>query len=144
MKLDVNQSLWPVIIEKLNEALAAGGCEIIIQKKSKKRSLDSNALYHVFCNQIAKHYGHSVKTVTNECKRDFGVSVLLSAEDDRATKLKWTLHKIGYWQMSPAQQCSVRDMFSVTSVMTTKEMSQVIQYMQDFYRDKGLMLESNR
>lgn len=133
-----------IIIDCLDQAISEGGKTIKIGKATNKRSLDANALQAVFITQISNHYGHDVRTVRNELKRDHGVPVLLAAGDDRSKKLAWTLNKIGYHDMSPAQQISVMDMFNVTSIMTTAEHREMLNSVQAYYRDHGLILESNR
>lgn len=134
----------PHIIEWLDQAIEHGGMVVTIKPKTKKRSLDANALQAVFITQIGEHFGHDLRTVRNELKRDHGVPILLAVNDERGERLAWTLDKIGYHDMTPAQQLNVCDMFAVTSVMTAAEHRQMLTSVQAYYREHGLILESNK
>lgn len=128
------QALACAIEKKLKEK---GFCRIAV--KDDKRKLPANAQQHVWYQQISDETGEDIQTVTNRCKRDYGLSVVLNG--DHGKQIGWTLEKIGFWQMQDAQQLNVMNLIQVTSLMTSAEHSKFRDNMQHGWREKGVNLQ---
>ena len=103
-----------------------------------KRSLDANAVQHLWYKQISEHTGEDIKTVGNMCKLDFGLPILLAGI--YGDKISYTLKKIEFHKWQRQQQINFMDILAVTSLFKSKEHNQYRDNMQAFYRDNGLEL----
>lgn len=112
----------------------------IEEGERKKRSLSANALQAAWISEVADWQGHTEKYVRNYVKAELALPILLEDESDIAKKISYTLDKIGYDLMTPAQRIEVMDMFNVTSILTTKQHTRFRGQMQRHYADAGLNL----
>lgn len=107
----------------------------------QNRSLSANAQTHVWYPIIAKHIGSDAKTVKARCKIDFGVPILLSANDEYSKVLSYIFEKTKFWQMSYEQQEKMIQGIAVTSKMSTPQCNEYRDNMQTYWAQNGLILE---
>lgn len=107
----------------------------------KKRSLPANALQQAWIREISEWQGHTERHVRNYVKAELALPILLESNSDIAKKIRYTLDKINYDLMTPAQRIEVMDMFNVTSILNTKQHNRFREQMQAHYLDAGLALE---
>lgn len=113
----------------------------IEEGERKKRSLSANGLQQAWIREIANWQGHTERYVRNYVKSELALPILLEDEErDIVKKIRYTLDKIGYDLMSPAQRIEVMDMFNVTSILSTKQHNRFREQMQAHYSDAGLEL----
>lgn len=97
-------------------------------KASDRRSLDQNALVHVWYKDIAVHRDIDEITVRRECKLNYGTQILRT--DDEA--LNWvysrTIDKIRY-----EKRLIVMDGFQITSIMSTAQLTKYLSRMEEDY-----------
>jgi len=126
------------------ESIHVSGKSVTIdveEGERKKRSLSANALQAVWITEIAEWQGHTEKYVRNYVKAELALPILLEDEESETVeRIAWTLDKINYHLMTPAQKINVMDMFQVTSLMTTKQHNRLRDQMQKHYSDAGLEL----
>ncbi len=121
----------------------------VLVSEEKKRSLDSNALQAVWIREVSEWSGESIKHVRATVKRDLGLPIIryehsTPEEQKMAKMICFTLNKIGYDGMTPAQQLSVTSMFNVTSIMSSKQHKRLLDDMANHYAANGLILVSNK
>lgn len=109
---------------------------------NEKRGLSANALFHVFCQQVADFTGMLPLEVKAECKLDFGISILLDGGGNYAYLLNKGLAASGFWQLTREEQLKAIVDIPITSVMDTAQMSKLIELMQMSYGSQGIILES--
>jgi len=109
----------------------------ITEGEKKKRSLSANALQAVWIKEIANHEGQTEKYVRDYIKREIGLPILRGENNKTAEALNWTLHKINYDLMTPAQKAKVLDLYAVTSIMTTQQHKRFRNQVQRHYRDEA-------
>lgn len=108
---------------------------------SEKRSISANDQTHVWYPIIAKHIGSDAKTVKARCKIDFGVPILLGANDEYSKVLSYIFEKTKFWQMSYEQQEKMIQGIAVTSKMSTPQCNEYRDNMQAYWAQNGLILE---
>ena len=116
--------------------------------EDRKRSLDSNALQAVWIREISSWSGESIKYVRATVKRDLGLPILryeaVTPEELRISKkINAVLSRIQFDLMSPKQQLSALELFSVTSVLSPKQHKKMLDDMVNVYANNGLVLVSN-
>jgi len=113
----------------------------LAEGERKQRSLTANALQAAWIAEIASWQGVTEKYVRNYVKAELALPILLEDESSGvAKKIRYTLNKINYDLMTPAQRIEVMDMFNVTSILTTKQHNRFREQMQVHYSDAGLEL----
>lgn len=107
-------------------------------KFGRGRSLDQNAITHVWYQQIADIKGDDdARGVKRYCKLHFGVPILRAEDADfRATWNRAILHTLTY-----EQKLDAMDILPVTSLMTTRQISRYMEDMQNHWRQHGIVLE---
>lgn len=108
----------------------------------EKRGLSANALFHVFCQQVADFTGMLPLEVKAECKLDFGIGILLKGGGNYAYLLDQGLKATGFYNLTREEQLNAIVDIPVTSVMDTAQMSKLIELMQVSYGSMGIILES--
>lgn len=139
MKLTVNsESTMQDAIGKVREAFKDRRYFTLTFKFGKGRSLNTNALSHAWYEQVARELREDdARGVKRFCKLHFAIPILRAEDEefrdsyDRAIK----------FTMSYEQKLAIMDILPATSLMTTKQISQYMQDMQDHYRTKGVCLE---
>jgi hypothetical protein len=115
--------------------LARQGTITVTVKKGedKQRSLSANALQAAWINEISEFTGDTKDQVRKYIKREIGLPIIRYSPDFVA--LDYTLTKVNYDMMSPAQKDAVLNFINVTSVMNTKDHSKLMTDIQNHYRD---------
>ncbi len=112
-------------------------------KPYTKRSLDANALLHVWSDQIAEFCGTSKPEQKNIIKIDFGLPILRRNQAIWSS-LGWMLERCYFdTRMTREQQLKFIDPINVTSLMDKDEFKQLLNDVQQFAAsDLGLSLYS--
>lgn len=106
---------------------------------SGKRSLDANALSHVFYKEIGEHTGQTPEEARCECKLRYGVPIL--REDDKASAF---FSHIGFDDWRYEKQLAAMKYLEVTRLFDPEQMRRYLDTMQREYAKHGLVLESNK
>ena len=98
-------------INKLMQELLkhSGQLKVTIESWSEKRTISANAQIHGWYAQIAKQDGENVLTVENQCKRLFGLPMLLE-RFDYGKKVGLTLSKLHFFNWPYEQQCGYMEL----------------------------------
>ena len=105
---------------------------------SSKRTLSANAQLHVFIGEIAKFTNTDALTAKCEAKIDFGLPVLLMADDDRSWVLDHILGLAKFYSQPREWQLRFISAISITSLLTTRESKVMMDDMIYYWNDKGL------
>jgi hypothetical protein len=103
--------------------------------KGIKRSLPQNATLHAWMGQIAAETGQAQAEVKAECKLWYGLPIL--ERDSPAWVAKW---QPLYGPLAYAQRLALFEVLPVTSVMTTRQMGELMDAIQKEYRAQGISL----
>ena len=117
-----------------------GDLRVCIQPWSDKRTIPANAQIHVWYKQIADKDGEDVKTVELQCKRMFGLPILLDSVE-YGRKISWTLNKLDFFNWPYEQQCGYMELLPVTRLFTTKQHNHYRETMQSHYNKNGYALD---
>lgn len=101
------------------------------------RSLDSNALSHVWYGDVAKQTGEIARDVKRYCKLHFGIVIRRRDPDFNAFYSQCIKHCLTY-----EQKLKAMDHIAVTSELSVAEMSEYLDSMQKSYAEQGIILES--
>lgn len=137
-----NMQGYKDVTDQIGAILLTGSpATVTIEAGEKKtRSLPANALQQAWIREVADWQGVTEKYVRNYVKAELALPILLEDDTDIAKKIKYTLGKINYDLMTPAQRIEVMDMFNVTSILSTKQHNRFRDQMQRHYQDAGLNL----
>lgn len=124
----------------LVEMCKAGDLSISVSSWSDKRTIPANAQIHVWYKQIADKDGENVKTVELQCKRMFGLPILLDSVE-YGHKISWTLNKLDFFNWPYEQQCGYMELLPVTRLFTTKQHNHYRETMQSHYNKNGYALD---
>lgn len=109
-------------------------------RTGKDRSLDANAITHVWYGQIARELGDTTAAAVHaECKLRFGVPIL-RAEDAEFCEQYDRLFK-GRFTYAEKLEIMERFDFPVTRLMTTDQMNRYRDAMQQAYAGQAIVLE---
>ena len=106
----------------------------------KKRSLPASAQYYVWLPTIAKKEGESTEYIRLWMKKDIALPILMRGGCDYSVKMLWTMNKINYDYLDEDQKRNFVDMFKVTSVMNSKQHTELRDELQIFWAKNGLQL----
>ena len=106
----------------------------ITVSEGKARTISQNALMHKWFGEIAKQTNESADQVKRECKFYQGCPILM-AEDPLFVAF---VEKIAH--LTTEEKIAAMDYVSVTSVMTTKQLSKMCDAVQRKYLGQGLRL----
>lgn len=139
MKLTVNsESTMQDAIGKVREAFKDRRYFTLTFKFGKGRSLDQNAISHAWYEQVARELREDdARGVKRFCKLHFGVPILRAEDGEFRESYDAVIRR----NLTYEQKLIAMDMLPVSSRMTTKQISQYMQDMQDHYRTKGVCLE---
>ena len=117
-----------------------------ITKKPKKRSLPANGVYYIWLTPISKSMGLLYPEARRYIKLTFGLPILFSTPTEEMSSgvlaLFNSLGKSGFFSWDYESQLEEMDSRQVTSLMNTKQHSQMREQMQIFYANEfGLNLE---
>lgn len=130
-----------IVIQLMQEMFKNGGAlKVTVEPWSEKRTLPANAQIHVWYKQIADTDGENVKTVECQCKRMFGLPILLESAE-YGHKISWTLNKLDFFNWPWEQQCGYMELLPVTRLFTTKQHSEYRDTMQSHYNKNGYQLD---
>lgn len=105
------------------------------------RSLDANALSHVWYGQIAEFEGQSIEGVRNQCKLLYGLPILRSDLKDQRVNQFYLAMGFDSWPY--AAQLAAMRYSNITSLMTPKQMGLYLDTVQKEYEDQNLKLSSS-
>ena len=111
-----------------------------ITKKKKKRSLPANAVQHVWINKISEFTSTDLKTCKAEMKIDFGLPILLN-DPEIGRVIGHALQSAKFFTMSREQKIKLIQVFSVTSLLNTKQHNQMRENVMYYWNQQGLVLE---
>lgn len=107
-------------------------------KTGKDRSLDQNAIAHVFYQQIADELREGTALdIKCECKLLYGVPILRAEDAEFRAFYDASIKRT----LTHEQKIKAMAYLPVTSLMTVKQLSAYIEAMQDAYRNRGVYLE---
>ena len=130
-----------IVIQLMQELFKhSGALKITIEPWSDKRTIPANAQIHVWYKQIADKDGENVKTVELQCKRMFGLPILLESVE-YGNKISWTLNKLDFFNWPYEQQCGYMELLPVTRLFTTKQHNHYRETMQSHYNKNGYALD---
>ena len=134
------KSAFSEAVKILREAFEEHGYVIMRLSMARNRSLDQNALYAVWVDQVVKELGeYDHDGVRRFCKLHFGVPIL-RAEDDWFRELYDRAIKAHDYET----KLQIMDMIDVTSRMKKDQMTRFLEAMQLHYVERGVMLESEQ
>ena len=139
MKFTVNSepSLQDAIGD-MREAFKTRKYFTVTIKFGKGRSNDQNAISHAWYEQVARERREDdARGVKRFCKLHFGVPILRAEDEEFRASYDAVIKR----SLNYEQKLIAMDMLPVTSRMTTKQISQYMQDVQDHYRTKGVSLE---
>ena len=130
-----------VVIQLMQELFKhSGQLKVTIEPWSDKRTISANAQMHVWYAQVAKQDGENVLTVENQCKRLFGLPILLNSAE-YSKKVGWTLSKLDFFNWPYEQQCGYMELLPVTRLFTTKQHSEYREAMLSHFNKEGYGLD---
>jgi len=138
MKLIVNsdQSLQEAIGE-LRQQYGAKRYVSVQITAGKARTLDQNAIAHVWYEQVARELREDdAAGVKCFCKLHFGVPILRSESDEFREKYDRLIKPMRY-----DEKLELMEWFPVTSLMTTPQLSKYLEKVQAHYQGRGVWLE---
>lgn len=104
---------------------------------TSRRSLDANALSHVWYDQIGEYQGDSPEEVKDQCKLLYGVPILRRNE-----KKNKFFQAIGFDRFPHHAQLAAMKYINVTSLFSVEEMQEYLDTIQRVYAQNGLTLDS--
>ena len=111
-----------------------------ITTKPKNRSLPANAQQHVWYKAISEFTSTDIRTVTGECKIDFGLPIIL-ADPEIGRTVGYALEKSGFFSMTREHQVKFIQVIAVSSLMSTKQHNQYRDNIIFYYNKNGLDLK---
>ena len=138
MKLIVNsdQSLQDAIGE-LRQQYGAKRYVSVQITAGKARTLDQNAIAHVWYEQVARELREDdAAGVKCFCKLHFGVPILRDENDEFREKYDRIIKPMRY-----DEKLELMEWFPVTSLMTTPQLSKYLEKVQAHYQGRGVWLE---
>ena len=138
MKMIVNSaSALQAAIGELREAYSTRRYVTLTIRDGKPRSLDQNAISHVWYEQVAQELREdSVLGVKSFCKLHFGVPILRAEDDEFRAKYDRVVKPMAY-----EDKLTLMEWFPVTSLMRTPQLSQYLEAMQSHYHGRGVWLQ---
>lgn len=98
----------------------------------KKRSLDQNAISHAWYQQVANELREDTPLgVKSFCKLHFGIPILRAESEDFREKYDRAVKPMDY-----PDKLTLMEWFPVTSLMTTPQLSEYLEKVQDHYRGR--------
>ena len=104
------------------------------------RSISANSQYYVWLPTIAKFYGEDVEYIRKWMKHDIAWPIVERGGCDYAKRVRYVLDKSGYYRLSQTQKINMVDLFSMTSVMNSKQHTSLRDELQDYWGKQGLQL----
>lgn len=106
-------------------------------KFGRARSLTQNAISHVWYEQVALVVGDDdARGIKRYCKLTIGVPIMRAEDADFRQAYDVAIKGLTYEQKLVAM-----DILPVTSIMTTKQLSQYLEEVQQHYATQGIRLE---
>lgn len=103
--------------------------------KGARRSLPQNSLFHSWVGQIAMETGETQGAAKGEVKLRYGLPIM--ERDNPAWMAKW---EPLYGPLNYAQRVVLFEILPMTSLMTTRQMKELMDGMQRDYLQQGIML----
>ena len=105
------------------------------------RSISANSQYYVWLPTIAKFYGEDVEYIRKWMKHDIAWPIVERGGCDYAKRVRYVLDKSGYYRLSQTQKINMVDLFSMTSVMNSKQHTSLRDELQAYWGKQGLQLD---
>lgn len=126
--------------EKARDELARFICTLpapftVTWAKGAKRSDHQNRTFHMWCGQVAAQTFQSAAEVKAFCKLTWGEPILAAENADWLEKWKGLYSPLPY-----AKQLVLFECIPVTSVMTTRQKSALMDAMRREYATQGIVL----
>ena len=133
MKLIINsETSLQRAIGELREQFRARKYLTVSLMHGKKRSLDQNAISHAWYHQVANELREDTPLgVKSFCKLHMGIPILRAESDDFREKYDRVVKPMSY-----PDKLELMEWFPVTSLMTTPQLSQYLEKVQDHYRGR--------
>lgn len=106
------------------------------------RSLDANALSHVWYREIAEFEGLTIEEVHSQCKLLYGLPLLRADEDDQRVNQYFLAMGFDNWPY--AAQLAAMRYNNITSLMDREQMTEYLDTIQREYDKQDLKLSSSR
>lgn len=113
----------------------AGLTAQLIERMHFDRTLDQNALHWTWCGEVAKHRGETKEDVHREAKLSIGCPILYRDNEKFAAFYRNTLAP-----RDRDARLAAMDFIDVTSVMTTKQMTEFMDEFERTWRVRGVQL----
>ncbi len=101
----------------------------------KKRSLDANALFHVWCDEISKQGDESVLYYKSLAKFMYGMSILSSSELEYVAVIRKAFTNLTHEERIIAMQH-----IKVTSMFDREQMKNFMEQVKFYYESQGFVL----
>ena len=126
------------LLGDLRTAFARTGALKVTWKDGDLRSLDQNAISHVWYEQIARELPEDDKRGWRRfCKLHYGVPILRAENEDFRA-----FYDAGVKRLVYEQKIAAMEFVPVTSIMTKAQLSRYLEDVQEsFYRERGVVLE---
>lgn len=139
-KFEFTSSTFKQLLSNIQRSIVPNKKYILtISEWSEKRSIDANAVYHVWVNQISKYTGEDLKITEMRCKRDHGLPILLAGGHGEVSG--WMLNAANYYNMDDYSQLIFVSCMKVTRLFSTEQHNQFRDSVQSFWREQGLDLQ---
>jgi len=112
-----------------------------VKINSNKRTLTQDSLVHIWYHQLGEYEGNTDEHVKSYCKYHFGLGVL-GTDPDFTQYLNMIRNELK--PMDYDDRIKFMKYVKVTSLMSTKQHSDYMKKVQEFYGDQGLNLKSKK
>ena len=107
----------------------------LVERIVFKRTLEQNALYYKWISEISKQTKEGEIEVRRFVKFTFGLPIIFRTMPEHGELCKRRLGAMDY-----DEKLKLMDLFAVSSLMKTSEMTEYMEQIEMFYRAKGVQL----
>jgi len=126
-----------VALGKIREAWKAGDPMKVTVRQGKDRSLHQNALSHAWYEQVSRELpDDTAEGWKCFCKLHCGVPILRRDDEDFRAAYDASIKAMAYETKLKAMQ-----ILPVTSIMTTAQLTEYLEAVQELFQGKGVFLE---
>ena len=100
-------------------------------EENSKRSLPASALFHIWAQQLSGFTGNDVVTQKAELKINFGYPIL-RANAEMWERLQLLFNGVDWWALSQEEKIKMSELIPCTSIMSTKELNQMMKDVQNW------------
>ncbi len=117
-----------------------GPLRIVVKEWREKRSLTASAQYYVWLPIISKFYGEDVDYIRKWMKHDIAWPIIERDNCDYSRQVRFMISNSGYDSLSRERKFKMLDMFDMTSMMNSKQHTDLRDELQIFWAKQGLEL----